>query len=238
MPEISDSDYRQFMRYQNIGTPDEITKKIASLESDNGSQRDTIRELKSKLPEDGQSVVPSEDASLLEKYKELGKPNELKKALEEGAEARKRADTLETRQHATQFARAVGLAEEAVETLVAIPALSGAKFEVRKTTVDDKEQLRGYITLPGEDQKAMAFDAAQEKIPALKGLRVAAASFDDNNQDVDFLPQGGGIGGQSQGSLYDQIREEVKAKQKKAKEQRTMDADGKALEDRLGMVRH
>ena len=82
MPEISESDYRQFVAYQQLGTPQEITKKVGDLENDNKAQRDQIRELKEKVPKDGEVAVPKEKAEALAAYEELGKPEDLKAKVE------------------------------------------------------------------------------------------------------------------------------------------------------------
>lgn len=78
MPEINDAEYRQFVRYQTIGTPDEVEKKIRELEKDNGKQRDEIRDLKAKVPEEGTVTLSKERADALSAYEALGKPADLK----------------------------------------------------------------------------------------------------------------------------------------------------------------
>lgn len=233
MPEITDSEMRQFLTYQNLGTPNEIQKKISDLETDNHAQREELRETRTKLPADGEVVVPKEDADLLPKFKELGDPDTVKSRLDEGETAKTRLVEVETKTAAAQFAKAAGLAEEAVDTLVELPALKGAKFEVRKSKQQENgkevEAEVGYLTLPGDDQKAMSFTDAQGKIPALKGLRTATP---DKGADrtVSFHQQGPDNKGKT-GTVYDQIRE-ARASEKTAAEK---GPQTKPINERLGM---
>src|SRR5690349_9679447 len=88
MPEITDAELRTFVAYQNLGTPAEIAKKVGDLESDNHKQRDEIRDLKAKLPKEGEAVLPKEKADALSAYEALGKPEDLKTVVTERDELR------------------------------------------------------------------------------------------------------------------------------------------------------
>lgn len=76
----------------------------------------------------------------------------------------------------------------------------------------------------------MSFNDAQDKIPALKGLRVAETP--KQKDGVNYLKQSTQEGGQGL-PFYERIRLEAKQKQEAAKKAGT----GKSLEERLGMVR-
>ena len=81
MPEISDSDFRQFVAYQNLGTPQDIAKKVGELESDNKTQRDEIRDLKAKLPKETEAVLPKEKAEGILKEMEKEAAEDVKELL-------------------------------------------------------------------------------------------------------------------------------------------------------------
>lgn len=237
MPEISDAELRLFARYQNIGTPEEIQKKITDLEKDNGSQRDMIRDLKEKQPKENEVVLPKADAEKLKKYSELGKPEDLKKQVEEGAQAKSELAEVTRRTQAQAFAKAAGLADETVDTLIALPALQGADFSVEKGKVKndrgvEEEKDIAFVTLPGEEGKAgekLKFADAQEKVPALKGLRTAEAA-PPQKQNVGFVKQGGGSEGGST-TIYDRIRQQREAEKKASEEKPKV----KPIEERLGV---
>lgn len=238
MPEISDAELRQYVHYQNLGTPAEVQKKIDSLETDNKSQRDEIRRLKEAQVQDGHIVVPEDDAKLLAEYKELGKPKEIKDKIAAGEEAQGKLTLLSRKDAARNFVKVAGLAEDAIETLVAIPALAGAELEVRevKAKDSDEKELVPYIKLPNED-KAMTFAEAQEKVPALKGLRPAEpAGKDTGGPGVKFINQGEpNTGGKPGETIYDKIRREAKEREEARQEQLKARPE-KSVEERLGMV--
>lgn len=238
MPEISDAELRQFVRYQNLGTPEEIQKRITDLEKDNHKYRQEEKPaLEAKIPKEGEVVVPKADADLIPAIKELGKPEEIKAKIEEGEQARNKLADVERRSAASKFAKAAGLADEAVDTLVAIPALQGASFEIRKGKVKDAKGQEveadvAYVTMPGENQKPLTFTEAQEQVPALKGLRTAEPTTSRPATGVPFVPQSGG-GDNKPGNRFDRIREERAAAKKPA-----VEAPKKpSVFERLGMAR-
>lgn len=236
MPEITDAEFRNFMRYQALGTPQDVEKKIADLESDNRDQREEIRTMKDTLPKEGEVVVKKTTADRLGKYEELGKPDEIEGKLKEGDEAKVKLAGRLQREAATSFADAVGLAEETVDTLVALPELQGATFTVvdGKVKNDKGEEVDGKIgkiTVTVDDaETTLDFDAARERFPALKGLKMADPN--DKRPDKNFVQQGHDkSGGPAEGNLYDKIRE---SREKEAKEQEK--TASKPLEERLGMA--
>src|SRR5690606_5376614 len=197
-------------------------------------------ELEEKLPKDGMVVVAKEDADLLPKYKELGDPKGLKDKLTKGEQAVQELLTVKRMDVAKAFAKAAGLAEEAVPALIAIPALKDATFEVRKTkqknTQGQEEEVEvPYLTPAGEGQAALTFEDAKEKFPELKGLRTAEAPKNDGGpRRVQFVQQGSKNNG-GNGSVYDRIRAEAESRNT------PKDKDAKppvvALEERLRMTR-
>lgn len=184
MPEINDSEYRSFVAYQNLGTPQEVSKKITDLENDNRKYRQEEKPaLEAKLPKEGEVIVPKEKVEVLEKYEALGKPEELKTVVSERDELREK-DAARTRQDAFRAAtKALGWPEETVATLLDMRSLDGAAVEV-KTEKDGKgEDVQvPYVTLAGDDQKPQKFADFASSTPQLKGLRVEPATKDERTQ--------------------------------------------------------
>lgn len=241
MPEISDAELRTFARYQNLGTPEEVTKKIGDLETDNKSQRDQIRELKKNQPGAEQVIVPKQDADLLEKYRGLGEPKDLTAKLEAGETAAQQLAVRNRRDAAMDFIRAAGLAEETVDTLISLPALSSATFEVKKEKVTDDRGRETETTLPfivltdddGKEQR-FAYDKAQETFPALRGLKSAAPEKPGQQTTPRFVQQSPGDKGGSSETVFDRIRRE-KAEEQEAARKKAQDT--KSVDERLGFVR-
>lgn len=235
MPEISDSEFREFSQYKALGGVGEIQKKISDLESDNHKYREERRQLKEE--QEGKVLVPEEDAKLLTQYRELGELKELSTRLEEGANAGQRLKELQSRSAALDFARAVGLAEESVDTMIAIPGLNNASYEVKTKKVknekgEEVEQTVGYIKLPDSD-KAMSFSDAQEAVPALRGLRLAEPEKSQGPQRQRFIQQKGQEGGDDKNSLYERIRQEEQQRQRKRVE--SAERSEKTLDERMGL---
>lgn len=174
MPEISDADFRLFVRYQDLGTPDEIRKKADKLVEDNHGYREKIRELEgAKLPE-GTVAIPKEKAEALEAYEKLGKPEELATVASERDELRQK-DAARAREDAFRAAvKANGWPEDTVATLLDMKTLDGATVEVKAETVEGKEVQVPYITLAGEDAKPQKLADFAASAPQLKGLRTEA----------------------------------------------------------------
>jgi len=235
MPEITDAEIMEFARYRTFGTPESVGKKINDLEKDNRKQREEINGLRESVPEEGQLLISKNDGLEFRAFQELGHSADVKARLEAGTEASTKLQGLEIRATAVSFAQAAGLAEEAVDTLIAIPDLSGAKFEVRKKKNDRDEMVATpYLTLAGENQVAMSFEDAKGKVPVLNGLRAASIEQPEKVAGTrNFVPGGGGGGGDKGGTIYDKIRQEAENKQKVVQEQSV----SRSIEDRLGMVR-
>ena len=216
MPEISQMDLNQFQQFQALGMPPaEVAKKIKDLERDNKKQRDEIREMTEKVPKDGEVVVKKEDADNLTAYKELGEAKEIKDKLEAGEKAKTSLQNRETRDAAATFAKAAGLDDATVDTIVAIPAFEGAKFEVRKVKKDDEETEVAYVTLKGDGEKAMSFEDAADKVTALKGLKTAEPEKKGGGKEfVQQTPSGKKKPGEN---VYDRVRRESKERKETAK---------------------
>lgn len=235
MPEISQAELNMFHRYQAIGTVDEINKKVKDLETDNQSQRQQITDLKKSVPSVDQTVVSKEDGTLVVEYKALGTPKQIQARFKAGDEALEKAKLADQRVAATAFAKATGLVDDSVETLIVLPQLKEAKFEVKKGKIKNEQGVEidgdiGYITLAGDGQKALTFSEAREQVPALKGLSFASGTTEP--QRTSFVPQGGEKS--KPGTIYENIRKEAAERQKKAVESRP---EPKSVHDRFGMTK-
>lgn len=221
MPEMPQSEIDalggfRFLASKYGGTPQSIEKKITDLEQDNREQRVEINTLKEQLPKADHVVVPKAEIDKLAEYEAIGKPAEIKTKLETGQQTEQELRDIQTRTAAEKFAKAAGLADEAVDTLVAIPTLKNAKFEVRKGKVknDKGAEVDGdvaYITLEGEGKTAMSFEKAVEAVPALKGL--ARATGGTPPTGVLYVPQGGdGKGGNEKSTVVDEEIKRIRAR--------------------------
>lgn len=212
MPEMSNDDIVTLQRYRAFGTVDDVQKKINGLEKDNADQRTEIAGWKAKAPKDDEIVVKKADADELGEWRKLGKkPSEVKGTLEKGLKAQEDLVVRDQRDAALKFVKAVGLAEESVDTIIAIPQLKDAKFEVRKGKVKnprtnlEEDGDVGYVTLAGDNQKAMNFTDAQEQVAALKGLKPAGPQAPATKPTTTFVQQGS-QGSPGDGTVYDRIR--------------------------------
>jgi hypothetical protein len=223
MPDMAQPDFDSLGAFRSIateygGSPQSIIAHIRKLENENRKLSEEKAALDSKLPTDKQIVLDKDKGKLLEEFEALGmKPADLKTAIEAGKKAIGDLALTQTKTAAAVFAKAAGISEDAVETLITIPQLTGAKFEVRKVkgknaTGADEVREVAYVTLAGENQTAMQFEDAQEKLPVLKGLaRVAASTTTTSGASFVAQPSTSSSGVQSEKSaLYDGIRDQVR----------------------------
>ncbi len=186
MPEISDSEFRSFIRFQALGTPEEVEKKVRDLETDNKKQRDELRERDEKLkslPPEGAVVLVGDEAKAYPAVKELvtlGKPEEIKAKLENGEKAVGRVAELERQQAVQSAAAAAGYKASVLEKL---PGSDKLRFEVKEETVKDAQGKDtkvnvAYVTSSeeGATPKKLAEHAEAAWGDFLPSLKQAAAS--------------------------------------------------------------
>lgn len=181
MPEITDAEFRQFVRYQNAGSPEEVeraVRKVPELEGDNKKYRDEIKDLKAKPGvQDDAVVLTGDEAKRWDAVKALGKtPEEIAAELEKGTQAAARLADMERRQNARKAAEAAGLNPDAY---IALPGALGLSYEVRTEKVDGKDVSRAYVK--GEDGKDAALStdyvkARPEWAPLAAAVEVKAAT--------------------------------------------------------------
>lgn len=240
MPKITEGELQELVLYRTLGTHAVVTKKVNDLEKDNAKQRGEIRDLKAVAPKEGEVLLSKEDGVEFKAFKELGKAADVKTRLETGSAAEQKVEGLTVRAAALEYVKAAGLAESAVETIVALPDLKGAKFEVRKEKGKNDKGEEGdvsvpYLTLAGDGEKPMSFADLQEKVPALKGLRPAKdGETTDTTKGQEFIKQGTEEGGKGKSSIYDRIRKDAADK----KEAATKKTEGRSVQDRMGMTAH
>lgn len=190
MPEITDAELRQFVRYQNLGTPEEVEKKISELEKDNKSQRDDIRELKKAptVPEGGR-IVTKEEADEIDAYRTLGKPDEIKVTVE-------KASTLETELATTKralardaAAKALGLDGKDLSPFAGSDALT---YEVREEEADGKTVQAAYVTdAEGKEHRLAEYGKAQWGRP-FEALLTTNQPQQTGGTRVNPMPSGNG----------------------------------------------
>jgi hypothetical protein len=143
MPEISDADYRSFVRYQMAGTPDEVEKKIRDLERDNVKQRDEIRVLKEATPKEGTVIVPKEKAEALTEYEKLGTPVELKARVEKVSTLEEEVAKRDRESSRDAAAKALGIEGKDLASFAGADAL---KFATREVEADGKKVTVAFVT--------------------------------------------------------------------------------------------
>lgn len=230
----------RFLANKYGGSPQSIEKKISDLEEDNRKYRQEVipplEEKAKKVPADGAVILTGDAAKEYTELTALGKLTEIQDKLKKGEEAQNKLAERNLRDSASRFAKAAGLADEAVDTLVAIPALQGATFAVKKGKVKDAkgQEVDGeiaYLTLPGDDAKELKFEDAKEQVPALKGLR-NSTSTDGRRNGAPFVQQPAGGDDKGGKTVYDRIREQRAPKAPTAEDKKVP-----PIEQRLGMVR-
>jgi hypothetical protein len=92
---INETDYRTFLRYQDIGSkydgPDGLRKKLDKLEEDAATFRTKAKELEGRVPGDGSVVLSADDAKRWDAFLALKKtPEELAAGVVLTAEERKK----------------------------------------------------------------------------------------------------------------------------------------------------
>ncbi len=110
------------------------TAALMVLLGENYKARDTIRELKARIPADGSRVLPADDAKAWDEYANLGKPSEIRKAISEGATAKTEAEGYRREKHHAAVA-------------------SDAKFHA---SVHDTLAVKDGLTLLIKDEKDQA----------------------------------------------------------------------------------
>lgn len=205
MPEITDAELRTFAAYQNLGTPQEIAKKIGDLEGDNHKQRDEIRDLKEKQLKDGEVALPKEKAEVLTSYEALGKPEDLQKVVTERDELQQK-DQQRTREDAFRAAvKAAGWPEDTVATLLDMRSLDGAAVEVKREKNEKGEDAEvPYVKLAGEGQQPQKLTEFAANTPQLKGLKTEAAKNEESGGRSYTRQAGTGTSADEGKSLIDQ----------------------------------
>lgn len=161
---------------------------LAELLRDNFSQREQLRDMKAKLEgaakvPDGGLVLDATQATAWKLYQELGKPEDLKKAVDRKAE-------LETEVTTAKWAKSVADAAAAhgwkAEVLSQLPGADGLRFELREETVDGEKVKVAYVTAGEQGATPQKLTEYAEK--SWKGFLPALESEDDGEQEEQEQP--------------------------------------------------
>lgn len=159
---------------------------VFELLKDNFQQREELRTLKAssegmqKVPQGG-IVLDATQAAAWKQYQELGKPEDLKKAVEEKA-------TLETEVSKTKWERGADAVAEAhgfqADVLKKLPGADKLRFEVREELVDGEKSKVGYVTTDQQGatpQRVTDYADAnwKEFMPALQAEAAEGGEGDD-----------------------------------------------------------
>lgn len=146
------------------------TSALKAIISDNYSLRDDLKATKAKLPEKGSIVLSGDDAKAWGAYSQLGKPSDLKKALDEGETAKKEAGTFKRKEHHHEVAGVAGFKPTVLDKLASTDNLT--------LVVKDEKDKAGkpvkvaYVQGEGDAVTPLTEYADKnwkEFLPALKG---------------------------------------------------------------------
>lgn len=211
MPEITDAEYRQFVRYQDLGTPEEVVKKVSGLETDNKKQRDEIRDLKAAAPPEGAVVLTGDEAKAYPTLKELGKPEVIQAKLTKAEETEGELAAMKRSRTVREAADAHGYKPSVLEKL---PGADKLSFEVKTEKVKDEkgeetEAKVAYVTPPEEGAEPVrltdhAEAAWKDFLPALQAE--AAETVKPETRGRDFVPQSEGKQPRTEKRTEEEIR--------------------------------
>ncbi|HEU0299928.1 MAG TPA: hypothetical protein VFR37_10745 [Longimicrobium sp.] len=161
MPEMSETHILLLGRYQNLGTPEEITRKQADLEKDNQKQRQEIDGLKQKVAPEGAVVLTDDaDKKRWEKFKGLPEDFDPEAVVRERDDLKVKDETRTRTDAARAAAKAAWGNEAAATLLLRLDGFKDGTYEVRKEKKDDGKGGKvdtevAYFTPAGENQTAV-----------------------------------------------------------------------------------
>jgi hypothetical protein len=138
------------------------------LHRENTELRDRLAAAEGKVPA-GSVVLSAKDAEALERYRKLGKADDLSKALEEGGQAKQRAAQMERAEQVRTVAEAAGFNASVLAKLA-----GDLQFEIKDEKVGARDVKTAYVVpREGEEgQPAKLADYATKVwadfLPALK----------------------------------------------------------------------
>jgi hypothetical protein len=165
MPEITEAQLREYQRYQQFGTPDEVDGKAKKLETvlgENKGYRLEIKALKEEAPPEGAVVLTGDDAAKWTKVKDVDVDDLTAKAAKTAeleTEIAKR-DKGESRRKA---AEAEGYDVSVLESIAGADALEYEAGEVADPRDAARKVPAGFVVVDGK--KVRLSDYAKEKFP-------------------------------------------------------------------------
>lgn len=140
----------------------DTTAALRVLLGENYSYRDQIRDLKAKVPGGEDVVLKGEEAKHWGSYRALGKPADLKAALDEGATAKTEAGTYRREKLTATSARLTKVDGSALD-----PEVLGTLADKLDLVLDDLKDDKGVLI--GEDGKPLPKDGTPVKAAFVKG---------------------------------------------------------------------
>lgn len=203
MPEITEAQASEYRAYTQLGTPEQVSKKIGDLEKDNHKQRGEIQTLKDakkvleeKAAPEGAVVLTGDDAAKWTRYQALGTPDEVESAAKERDALRTTVKGREWEDAVKTAAEAEGWGKPAILRL-ALKGLEDHTLEVREDKGDKGEKVRvAYIKEPGEGKAAKKLrDYLTEREPdVLETLAGSSGSGAGGAGGVPYVPSRAGAG--------------------------------------------
>lgn len=170
-----------------------LAEKVADLENKLYRLRETKRaltqerdELKAKLPADGAVVVAQDDAAALEAYRALGKPEEVKAALDAKAAAEGKLHTLERDATLRDVREVTGF------DLDVLREIGGAEWQytIKTETGDAGDVRRVYVNDGSQEVAIDQHPKVQKFLPALKPSAPAPVGTPFPRQSAGSAPAG------------------------------------------------
>lgn len=145
---------------------------VVTLLNENYKSRDTIRDLKAKVPAEGAVVLTGDDVKAWQKYNALGKPSDLEKGLNEGNKAKTTVAGYRKAEHNAKVAEVAGFKPTVLATL--------AK--------DLDIEIRDAVDKDGKPVKDKAGNVVREAVVKGEGDTVTPLAKYAETNWADFLP--------------------------------------------------
>lgn len=175
------------------------------LFTENKQYRDTINDLRGKVPPEGAVILNADEAKDWQAYRELGAVTDVKQGLEQRTQLQGQLDEAKRGETLRTVAEAAGYKPSVLAQLDRIAKAEGKAlaFDVREQTVDGK-QVQVPFVKDGDKESALAEYAATQWADFLPALTVQAQQ--QQQTGTRFPPQHpGGNGGGKPKDLVDKF---------------------------------
>lgn len=163
-----------------------LIDNYVELQADAAKYRDQIDELEARIPE-GARVLTAEEATLLDSYAALGKPEALKAALEEGQSVKAEKAKLERQ---ITLGQAASTLQWDADVLSTIDTLSGGlTLEIRETKDKDGKPVKTVLHKGADGKEVPLQDFVQASHAKLMPALTAGSQQPPAPQARGFVPQ-------------------------------------------------